>query len=219
MRLKLVDRRERWGLTRQAWLMGLGLLLLLTVTIGQHLYPFFAVQQPIIAADTLVVEGWINDENLVDAAAEFRSRPSYQRLIITGGALSKGYYLSQYKTFAELGKATLVTMGMPATTIIAVPSPQVKRDRTYTSAISFRNWLDQNPGQVSSANLISTGAHARRSWKLFQKALGNRVSIGVIAAPERDFNVDRWWTSSEGFKRILFEMVGYFYIKLFGIVE
>jgi uncharacterized SAM-binding protein YcdF (DUF218 family) len=217
LRLKLLRRQEIWILTWQGWLLAIGLILLLLFSTVRHIYPWLAVQQP-IAADALVIEGWVNDDSLQDAAQEFRSRP-YQSIIVTGGPLPKGFYLMQHKSFAELGKATLMAIGLPVEKIVAVPSPQVKRDRTYTSAVSFRDWLDQNSGKISSINLISNGVHARRSWLLFQKALGDRVRIGIIATPDRDFEADRWWASSEGFKRVLFELVGYLYIQLFKVME
>jgi hypothetical protein len=91
-RLRLVKRRERWGLTWRGWL-ALGCLILgLVWGIGPRIHPFFAAVQP-IAADALVIEGWVTDESLEDAAAEFRSRP-YQYLLTTGATLTQGHYIA-----------------------------------------------------------------------------------------------------------------------------
>jgi uncharacterized SAM-binding protein YcdF (DUF218 family) len=216
-RLRLVKRRERWGLTWRGWLVLVCLVLGLVWGIGPRIYPFFAVVQP-IAADTLVIEGWVTDDNLEDAATEFRSR-SYQYLLTTGAALTQGHYLSAYKTYADLAKATLVQIGIAGDRVIAIPAPKVKRNRTYSSAITLQEWLDQNPGKVHRINLMTPGVHARRSWELFKKALGNRAEIGIIAVPDRDYNAQSWWTSSEGVKKVGMEAIGYLYTTVFNWLE
>jgi uncharacterized SAM-binding protein YcdF (DUF218 family) len=216
-RLRLVRRRERWGLTWRGWLV-LGCLILgLIWGMGPRVHPFFAVVAP-IKADTLVIEGWVTDANLEDAATEFRAG-SYQYLLTTGATLAQGHYLSTYKTYADLAKATLVQMGIAADRIIAVPAPKVQRDRTYTSAVSLRTWIDQNPGKIHRINLMTPGVHARRSWILFKKALGQRADIGIIAIPDRDYNPQSWWTSSEGVKKVGMEAIGYIYTAVFNWVE
>ncbi|MBE9032527.1 YdcF family protein [filamentous cyanobacterium LEGE 11480] len=216
-RLQLIQRRERWVLTAQSWLILLCLAVVLLWGLLPRIYPFFAVVQP-ITADALVIEGWVTDDNLEDAAQEFRSRP-YQYLLTTGAKLSRGHYLSQYKTYAELSAATLVKLGIEADRVIAIPSPKVKRDRTYASAVTLQEWLDQNPGKIQRINLMSPGVHARRSWTLFQKALGTRAPIGIIAIPDRDYSGKRWWASSEGAKKVIFEAIGYIYATVFNLVE
>jgi uncharacterized SAM-binding protein YcdF (DUF218 family) len=216
-RLRLVGKRERWGLTGRGWLVLVCLVLGLVWGVGPRIYPFFAVVQP-IEAEALVIEGWVTDDNLEDAAAEFRSRP-YQYLLTTGATLTQGHYLSAYKTYADLAQATLIKIGIAPDRIIAIPSPKVKRDRTYTSAVTLQEWLDQNPGKIHRINLMTPGVHARRSWTLFKKALGNRVEIGIIAIPDRDYNAQSWWTSSEGVKKVVFEAIGYFYAAVFNLVE
>ena len=77
--------------------------------IRSQIHPFLAVSAP-IKADALVVEGWMRDDAVKEAITEF-DRGGYKILIVTGAPIAKGYYLSQYKNFAELTTATLVTLG------------------------------------------------------------------------------------------------------------
>ena len=185
-------------------------------------YPwFFAINQPIAAPDLLIVEGWVTDQNTQDAIQEFRSRSSYKSIITTGTQLPRGYYLSEYKTFADLSRASLVKMGIPANQVIAVPAPGVPKDRSYTSAVAVANWLQlYDPNYpVRSANLLSKSVHARRSWTLFKKALGAQLELGIISVPSQEYDGDRWWTQSEGFKRVLFESIGWFYVTFFNKTE
>jgi hypothetical protein len=84
-KLRLLCRRERWVLTWQGWLLAL-ISLSLGLSLGlTQLYPFLAVNRPIIA-DALVVEGWVTDADLQAAIREFKAHP-YQKLITTGGPI------------------------------------------------------------------------------------------------------------------------------------
>ncbi len=218
---KLADRRDRWGLTWQGWFFGIALVVALLWGVVSHAHSFFAINQPIVTPDLLIVEGWITDKNTKDAIQEFRSRSSYKSIITTGTQLPRGYYLSEYKTFADLSRASLIKMGIPANQVIAVPAPGVPKDRSYTSAVAVANWLQlYNPNySVRSANLLSESVHARRSWTLFKKAIGPQLELGIISVPSEEYDKDRWWTQSEGFKRVLFESIGWFYVTFFNKTE
>ncbi len=219
-RLRLVNRRDRWGLTLQGWLFSLALVLALGWGVFSHAHSFFAMNQPIANADLLVVEGWLTDENAQDAIQEFKAHP-YRAIVTTGTRLPRGYYLSEYKSFAELSRASLIKMGVPEDKVVAVPAPGVARDRSYTSAVAFSQWLQKRDPvfPIRSANLLSESVHSRRSWMLFKRALAGQIELGVIAAPPSDYKAERWWTQSEGFKRVLFESIGWIYVQVFDKVE
>jgi hypothetical protein len=214
--LKLADRRDRWGLTLQGWLFGLALVGVLWGGFSQ-VHGFFAVNQPLENPELLIVEGWVTDDNAKDAMEEFRSHASYKTIVTTGTQLPRGYYLAEYKTFAELSRASLVKMGMPRDQVVAVSAPGVPRDRSYTSAVALANWL-KSPGQLGTfkrANLLSESVHGRRSWTLFKRAIAGQIELGVTA----EYDGDRWWTQSEGFKRVLFEAIGWVYVTFFNKTE
>jgi hypothetical protein len=60
-------------------------------------------------------------------------------------------------------------------------------------------------------NVVSQEAHGRRSQYLFQKALGRDYSVGIISIAHSDYESDRWWASSEGFKTVIEESIAYLY--------
>jgi uncharacterized SAM-binding protein YcdF (DUF218 family) len=161
----------------------------------------------------LVVEGWGPDYALQAALEEF-NRNHYEKIFVTGGPLEQGVPLSEYKTYAELGAATLLKLGMSTNAVQAVPSPLVRRDRTYTSALSLRNWLDEHGTAPASINLITVGPHARRSRLLFEKALGKGVRVGVTAVPVNDYDPRRWWRSSAGVRAVINEALAYGYARV-----
>jgi hypothetical protein len=69
--------------------------------------------------------------------------------------------------------------------------------------------------QVHSINVVTTTAHARRTRLLFEKALGAGVTVGIIAAPNPDYDPKHWWRSSDGFREVIGEGIAYVYARLF----
>lgn len=176
-------------------------------------YGFLAVQDS-IPGGVLVVEGWAPDHAIERALAEFRGH-RYEGLFVTGGPLEQGTFLSEHQTFAQLGAATLLRIGADPQTLHAVPAPRVRQDRTYASAVALREWLSAHHIAMEKVNLVSLGAHARRSRMLFQRAFGPATQIGVIAAEEREFDPAHWWRSSSGFRIVSGEVIAYVYARCF----
>lgn len=175
-------------------------------------YSFLAINDP-VENGVFVVEGWLPDYALQETVTEFKKNHQ-SRIFVTGGPLDSGAPLSEYKTFAELGAATLVHLGLNADVVQAVPAPRVRLDRTYASAVALKNWLGSHRLAETSFNLISLGPHARRSRLLFEKALGKDYKIGTIAIENQDYDAKRWWASSAGVRTIIDEIIAYTYARL-----
>lgn len=212
MKIRFVQRREAWRLTLYGWLLVLTCLAVLFLGFLTNLHSFLAVSEP-IQAEALVVEGWIEDTTVQSAIAEFNAR-KYKVLITTGVELSIGYYISGYKTFADVSAATLRKVGFNPRQLVAVPARDAKRDRTFTAALALKDWLDKT--SIRSINVYTTGTHARRSWVLYQRALGKSYQVGIIAADDPEYDARQWWKSSAGVKKALQEMLSYVYTILFN---
>jgi uncharacterized SAM-binding protein YcdF (DUF218 family) len=89
------------------------------------------------------------------------------------------------------------------------------RDRTYGSAVALRNWLSEHHMPVHGINIVTEDVHARRTRLLFRKALGGGVIVGVIAAPNPDYDSRHWWRYSAGLKDVVSESFAYVYAKFF----
>ncbi|MEG4021530.1 YdcF family protein [Microcoleus sp. S13C4] len=211
IKISLIHRREMWAVTREGWviaLMGLIIAMLLIIT---NIHPFLAVNAP-IKADILVVEGWLPDYAIESAIAEFK-KGEYSQLITTGIPLSKGYYLAEYKNYAELTAATFIVLGFDKNKLVAVPAANVLKHRTAASAIALRDWFSTSGLKVNSINLYSFGPHARRSWLVFKEVLNPEIKVGIIAAETEDYNPQEWWKSSEGFRTVIGEIIAYIYAR------
>jgi len=172
-----------------------------------------------VDTDILVVEGWVHPYTANVGAEEFKSH-SYHRVLTTGGpVVGNGGYINDYQTSASVGADLLKKAGIPAEVVQMVPSHVIGRDRTYNSAVALRDWLREHNLQVRAINILTEGAHARRTRLLFQRALGANVAVGVIAVPSPDFDAKRWWYYSEGVEDVVDQGIGYLYAISFFQVE
>jgi hypothetical protein len=210
--VKLFSRKDCWVPTAGGWLV-LALLLLSSAALAtRFLNSFLSVIAP-VPADVLVVESWLPDYALQAAMGEFK-RGGYRRMITSGYGLPEYMRASAYRTGAELSAATLAAMGLETNLVVAVSPPKVERDRTYSSALAVRAWLESANVGVRAVNLYSLGPHSRRSWLLYQKALGSRVKVGVIASPDNSYDPKQWWATSNGFRDVLGEGIAYLYARI-----
>ena len=170
---------------------------------------FLSLNSP-VKSDVLVVEGWLPDYALEESMEIFK-RGDYKKIITTGGPLFVGSYLIEYVDLAHLSQATLLALGMKENEVVAVPAPDVHRDRTFHSALAVKKWMLKNDMQIKKMNLVSLGPHARRSTNLFQEVFESEVEIGSIAIESRDYDSVRWYASSEGVRSTLNEAIAYVY--------
>ena len=211
--LGLIKRKERWGLTVRGWLAVIIAVSVLLGIIVVTVHPFLGVNEP-VRGDILVVEGWLPDYAIEDAIKEFKFN-DYRLLVTTGGLLSKGFYLAEYKTTAELVFATLKHLGFDEELLAAVPGPDVRKDSTYASAVALKKWLLQSGLSVKALNICSMGPHARRTRLLFEKALGDNVEVGIIALESQEYDPKAWWKTSKGVRTVIDETVAYLYTRFF----
>ena len=210
----LLIQRNRWGLSLPAKLLIVFIGLALAVTALLGVYPFLAITQP-VDADALVVEGWVHPYAIRAGAEEFNSH-SYQRVFTSGGpVVGKGGYINDYQTSASVGADLLKEAGIPSEFVQMVPSHVIGRDRTYSSAIALKDWFREYDVRINGLNIVTEGAHARRTRLLFAKALGADVSVGVIAVPNPDYDARYWWRYSEGVEEVIGESVAYIYARFF----
>ena len=109
---------------------------------------------------------------------------------------------------------TLRKMAKSPLPILAVPAPRVDRDRTYSTAVALRRWFDGHGGAPPRINLVTVGAHARRSRLLFEKALRPDTEVGILAVEDPYYDPKRWWVTSYGVRTVTSELIAYLYSSL-----
>jgi hypothetical protein len=176
--------------------------------LSSNVYGWLAVTERISGARYVVVEGWAPDYVVATAKHEFDDSNAVL-MLTTGLPLDKGIFLSEYKDFATLAAAALVTMGMEPGNVYAVAAPAAQRNRTAATAIALKTALDGL--QVSAPDkkllLVTLGTHALRSRTVYQRTLGPDWEVGVVSVPQSDFPEDAWYRHSAGAKGVIGELV------------
>jgi hypothetical protein len=208
----LFRRYECWLPSPKGWFALAGFLCFLFLVATKTIYPFLAVDNP-YPDGPLVVEGWMEGKSFPIISAEFQRHGS-PVVFTTGGPIERSSMLGDYHTFAELGAASLKRLGFPPESIQPVPAAAAVRDRTYSSAVALHTWMTEHQAIPAHLTVLTSGAHARRTRLLFQKAFGDATKIGVIAVADEAFDPARWWTSSEGFRNVTGELIAYVYARL-----
>ena len=206
----LFNRRERWGLSARGWLAFMVLMLAGGLGWVWNIHPFLA-QTKRTDAKILVVEGWVHEYVISAAVMEFQTG-HYDKIYTTGGPITGTDGATNiYNTSASVGADRLVHAGMPAELVQMVPGQVVGRDRTYSSALALRDWLQAHQIAAPRINVMTEDAHARRTRLLFQEAFGRSADIGIIAVQNPDYDPQHWWRYSEGVREILGESIAYLY--------
>lgn len=158
-----------------------------------------------------MVEGWVPDYALKEAVRVFR-QGGYGKMLVTGTDIEQGTHLTVEKTYAQLAASTLKHAGFEDARLVVLPSPKVERDRTYTTALTVKQWLLAN-NCSDALDVFTLGPHARRTWVLYRLAIGRTNKIGIISFPSREYDPARWWTTSQGVRETIDETVAYIYAK------
>ncbi|MAV25253.1 MAG: hypothetical protein CMQ05_03925 [Gammaproteobacteria bacterium] len=71
-----------------------------------------------------------------------------------------------------------------------MPSPSSAQNRTFLDAVVIRNWLDHQEIKVTHLDVVTGGAHARRSRSLYSLAFRDHVTIGVVSLKPDRYDLD-----------------------------
>ncbi len=204
-------RREVWTLTWPARLVVLVLVTGGVTLLARHAGTFLAVNEP-RGGDYLVVEAWMPPYTYARAAELWQSG-HYRRVIAVRVTPVDAPADAAGVQYSAVG--SLVRAGIPREVIVDVASTGIQQDRTYHSGVSLRRWLQGEHVTAASLDVLTLGAHARRSRLLFGKALGAGYEVGVITVADRGFDAAHWWRTSEGVRTVLGEFIAYLYARLF----
>ena len=79
----------------------------------------------------------------------------------------------------------------------------------------MKKWLAKREPTVKSVTVLTLDVHARRTRLLYRKALGQGITVGVMAIADREYDPEHWWRYSEGVKEITSEAFAYLYARFF----
>jgi hypothetical protein len=207
MHLALFRRRHVLFPTLWGWLVLLAAAVAACAIGGRYMYMFLAPNDPAPQARILVVEGWMDGEELDQAVAAFRAG-RYERVVTTGGPIETWLNFRIASNYADWAGSYLKTHGLADVDVTPVPAPASAQDRTFLSAVKVRDWAAAKGIVLNAFDVFSVGTHARRSRMLYQMAFGPKVEVGVLSARPQEYDERHWWRSSAGAKSVLGETIG-----------
>lgn len=92
--------------------------------------------------------------------------------------------INNFNSHAELARKALISMGLDSSLIVAVSGRKVRINRTLSSALAFREWLQTAKIEIEGINIVTSGTHARRTLLTFNKILDRKYEIGIISLPD-----------------------------------
>ena len=115
-------------------------------------------------------------------------------------------------SYADIARSELIAMGIDSSLIIAVPCKKVIFNRTLTSALAFRDWVNFSKFKVEGINIVSEGTHARRTWMAYNKLLHKSTPIGIISLPDYEASNSRKYKLLKTFREAI--EIGYYWLIL-----
>jgi hypothetical protein len=125
--------------------------------------------------------------------------------VTTGGPIDEDEPFAADENWAVHAAAKLRARGIDPAAIAAVAAPPSPPERTYVSAQRVRAWALEQGEAITRLDVVTRGAHGRRSRLLYRDAFGEGVAIGIVSVPSREYDPDRWWASSEGARSVVTE--------------
>ncbi len=208
--MKLIRKTEVYRPTRWGFL--LIFLLFSMVLVGgiSMVYPFLAQNAPVSQPELFIIEGWLEDAELT---ALFTNARTGVLWVATGGPIKFGGSLFDEKTYAEVTAMRLKKLGIPSETILVASAPDTSKNRTYVSALAVRDKLEEEGLLGRPANLYTLGAHSRRSFLLYRRALGLDAPLGVVSLENKALDLRHWCRSSLAFRHVVGEGIAWFYVQ------
>jgi hypothetical protein len=212
--MRLFKRKELWVPTWLGWIFVLAILISLVINFFAFGNIFLSVNAP-VAANVLIVEGWLPDYALEEAVKEFKEK-GYEYLVTAGGPIAHGKLLHGYDTLARIAGATLQKLQIPKEKLIEAPGAMVYRNRTFESAKAVKEKLVELGIYIRGLNVVSEGPHARRTRMVYRKVFGKGIRVGVLTIEPLDYDEEHWWKSSEGMSTTLSEGLKLLFESIFS---
>jgi len=211
MKFPLLFRRRSLVLpTLTGWLIIVLMVSLPVLGLLRNMAVFLTLNEP-VGADYLVIEGWMDKEELEQARAYFDAN-KFNKVILVGGPIRNDFHAID-TNYAERAAHYLRQQGLSKEQSVIVKAPYSAQARTFLNAVMVRQWFQREGIAPSRLDVFTSGVHTRRSRDLYRLAFGEQVSIGVIASQPLDFDPARWWRTSDSGKGVAVEFAAWFLVK------
>jgi len=208
----IIERKERWGLTWRGWALVVALVAVIGDCFVLTVYRFLAPMER-VPAEVLVIEGWSPPHTMRQAASEFL-HGGYQRVVLIRPVLEAGDQYESGRYSGDFMTRMLLADGVPKEKLSTLFPDVTRKDRTFHSALTVKQWLKEQGMDIKSLDVATLGPHSRRSRLMYEKAFGAGVEVGVIALDDHEYDPSHWWRTSEGVREVIGESIAYLYARV-----
>ena len=166
--------------------------------------------------DSLIVNDPLQKSDLITAI----SGPEY-RIIYAAELYKKGLGATLFFTggFSEENQRSEATWSKYVATITGVPEEAIAIDdttviSTYDEAVLLKKYMEAHPGTIQSIIVVTDAYHTRRARWIYQKVLGDEITILMAPVPfDRTGLSKSWWANAESRKFVFNEYLKFgFYV-------
>ncbi|WP_020533987.1 carbohydrate-binding domain-containing protein [Flexithrix dorotheae] len=192
-------------------------------TTGEFKNYNFNLNMPLSAIDTIRIryynDAFKNGEDrdlFVDsvklAGKSFSARTDY--FIYDRGTYG-GTDIFKTNSIAEYSANYLKYLEIEEDKILAIAAEEKELNRTKSSVMAVKKWLEENTNETTSINVITLGTHSRRSWMIYEKQLSELANVGIITLDDIQYDKNSWYLSPKGWFVVLKESAKYIYTMIF----
>ena len=180
-------------------------------------HDFLAVNSP-LKQGILVVEAWVPTQALAEVPSVFASG-NYRYLVVVGYPIEPAAGTgAPASTYADLAVRELKRRGFNNTMLVELRVPLQSSRKTYATALAVRDWLIRSKLSINCVDVFTVGVHARKSWILFQHALGDNYHVGVVAGRPCS-TIPIGLLSPNGIRLVARNLGGYLYSRLWTFLD
>lgn len=213
MKLQFIRKRECYRLTWFGRLLSLAVFVVILAVFFLKV-PMWLSRSAPVNGQVLVLDGVMGDYAIEEAISLFE-KGDYEKVVVTGAEFPAGSYLSDFNSMAEHTYAGFLELHFDSSKIYCLPTGNVLSNRTYTSGIVLKNWIEEASLNYTKIDVLSVGCHSARSKYLFELALGDQYEVGVVSITNPSYDNYRWWKTSQGARIVISEVVGFLYVRFF----
>jgi len=185
------------------------------------IFPFIVVCALLLLlrpiGDTLIVNDPLQKSDLITAI----SGPEY-RIIYAAELYKKGLGATLFFTggFSQENQRSEATWSKYVATITGVPEEAIAIDdttviSTYDEAVLLKKYMDAHLGTIQSIIVVTDAYHTRRARWIYQKVLGEEITILMAPVPfDRTSLSKSWWSNAESRKFVFNEHLKFIYYLL-----
>ncbi|MFW5782437.1 MAG: hypothetical protein ACOCWO_04020 [Candidatus Muiribacteriaceae bacterium] len=186
---------------------------ILLISIFILIFPYRLLSTDIsVSTDIAIVEGWMDDYELKAVAEQLRGG-DFSKVFTTGVMIEKGKMFYPVGSWAELCEIQLNSMLTEEISIIPIIS-DAKENRTLSSAKDAFHEIRKH-SEITSFMIFTSEIHSRRTFITYKRIFPEKYSIGVYPVGNLVYNKDSYKHSSYGMKKVITELVAFFYHTIF----